>query len=69
MLKACAAVEVQLDAYTCSITTSPSYLKLRKVDLNRPNGFLPEIYDISRIKVGCICVQILCLPQLVEEAL
>jgi len=50
MLKACAAVEVQLDAYTCGITTSPSYLKLRKVDLNRPNGFLPEIYDISRIK-------------------
>jgi len=33
MLKVHAAVEVQLAACTYSITTSPSYLKLRKLTL------------------------------------
>jgi len=46
-----------------SILTPPGYLKLRKVELNRPNEyFLPEIFDNNRIKVGCTCVHILCLP-------
>jgi len=26
-------------------------------------AFLPEIYVANRMKVGCTCVQILCLPQ------
>ena len=39
MLKVHAAIEVQLAACICSITNSPSYLKLRKLTLIGLMGF------------------------------
>ena len=39
MLKVHAAVEVQIDVCICSIPTSPSYLKLRKLTLIGLMGF------------------------------
>jgi len=62
MLKVHAAVEVQLAACTFSIIASPRYLKLRKLNLIGLMVFLPDIHDTNRIKVGCTCVHILCLP-------
>jgi len=50
---------MQLAAYTCSITTPPSYLKVRKLTLIGLIGFLSENCDVKRIKVGCTCVHIL----------
>ena len=46
-------------------TASPNHLKIRKVTLIIMSNwsFLPEIYDTNRIKVGHMCVHILCLPQ------
>jgi len=62
MLQVHAAVEVQLAACTCSIIASPSYLKLRKLTLIGLMGFLQVSMTITRIKVGCTSVHILCLP-------
>jgi len=63
MLKVHAAVEVQPAACTCSIFASPSYLKLRKLTLIGLLVFLLDIHVTNRIRVGCTCVHILCLPQ------
>ena len=43
MLKVHAAAEVQLAAYTCSIPSPPSYLKLRKLTLIGLMGFPSRI--------------------------
>ena len=56
MPKVHVAVEVQLAA-----CISPRHIpETMKVDLNRLN--MPDIYDTNRIKVGCSCVHIICLP-------
>jgi len=41
-----AAVDVQLTACTCSISTSPSYMKPGKLTLNG-QGFLSEIFSTT----------------------
>jgi len=45
MLKVFAAVEMQLATCICSIPTSPSNLKLRKLSLIGLRVFIPEIYS------------------------
>ena len=59
-LKVHAAVEVP--ALVSLLLLLASYLKLRNLTLIGLMSFFPEIYDTNRIKVGCTCVHILCLP-------